>query len=144
MLITSFQLGVLGFSDSCVLSWIVAASMAVDPMQGVLLGLTRGCGWQKFTVWLNLAAFYCIGMPIELFLGFKFKLYAKVRQTALILFLFPSLLICLVSIRLRFVQRLWIGLICGLSSQAAALLLITLCRNWRKKEIIADRENESR
>ncbi|WRX28839.1 Multi antimicrobial extrusion protein - like 10 [Theobroma cacao] len=56
-------------------------------------------------VWANLGTFYFIGMPIACLLGFMLKLYDK---------------------------GLWIGLICGLSCQASALLSITLFRKWTK------------
>ncbi|KAJ4726336.1 Protein DETOXIFICATION [Melia azedarach] len=92
----------------------LAISIFLDSVQGVLSGVARGCGWQHLAVWVNLATFYFVGMPIATLLGFKLKLYAK---------------------------GLWIGLICGLSCQASTLLLITLCRNWTKMDIPVKREN---
>ncbi|TYG71616.1 hypothetical protein ES288_D05G411300v1 [Gossypium darwinii] len=83
-------------------------SITIDSFQGILSGVARGSGWQVLAVWANLGTFYLIGMPVAGLLAFKFKLYAK---------------------------GLWIGLICGLSCQAAALLLITLCRKWTKIEL---------
>ncbi|TYI84874.1 hypothetical protein E1A91_D05G397500v1 [Gossypium mustelinum] len=83
-------------------------SITIDSFQGILSGVARGSGWQVLAVWANLGTFYLIGMPVEGLLAFKFKLYAK---------------------------GLWIGLICGLSCQATALLLITLCRKWAKIEL---------
>lgn len=44
-------------------------------------GVARGCGWQHLAVYVNLATFYFIGVPIAVLLGFKFKLEAKVNQT---------------------------------------------------------------
>ncbi|KAJ0100904.1 hypothetical protein Patl1_04702 [Pistacia atlantica] len=95
---------------------LLALSIMFDSVQGVLSGVARGCGWQHLALWANLATFYFIGMPTAVLLGFKLKLYAK---------------------------GLWIGLICGLFSQATSLLLITLCRNWTKMAILPNRENES-
>ncbi|KAG8492368.1 hypothetical protein CXB51_009633 [Gossypium anomalum] len=83
-------------------------SIAIDSFQGILSGVARGSGWQVLAVWANLGTFYLIGMPVAGLLAFKFKLYAK---------------------------GLWIGLICGLSCQAGALLLITLYRKWTKIEL---------
>ncbi|KAG4149729.1 hypothetical protein ERO13_D05G351800v2 [Gossypium hirsutum] len=83
-------------------------SITIDSFQGILSGVARGSGWQVLAVWANLGTFYLIGMPVAGLLAFKFKLYGK---------------------------GLWIGLICGLSCQAAALLLITLCRKWTKIEL---------
>ncbi|TYI84878.1 hypothetical protein E1A91_D05G397800v1 [Gossypium mustelinum] len=83
-------------------------SITIDSFQGILSGVARGSGWQVLAVWANLGTFYLIGMPVAGLLAFKFKLYAK---------------------------GLWVGLICGLSCQATALLLITLCRKWTKIEL---------
>ncbi|XP_050247603.1 protein DETOXIFICATION 19-like isoform X2 [Quercus robur] len=69
------------------------------------IGVARGYGWQHLAVYVNLATFYIIGLPIACGLGFKTNLQAK---------------------------GLWIGLICGLSSQAVALFLITLRTKWAK------------
>ncbi|XP_044482838.1 protein DETOXIFICATION 19-like isoform X3 [Mangifera indica] len=95
---------------------LLAISIMFDSVQGVLSGVARGCGWQHLAVWANLATFYFIGMPIAVLLGFKLKLHAS---------------------------GLWIGLICGLSSQASSLLLISMCRNWTKMAILASRETET-
>jgi MATE family multidrug resistance protein len=45
-----------------------------------ILGVARGCGWQHLAMYVNLATFYFIGVTIACLLGFKLKLYAKVRQ----------------------------------------------------------------
>ncbi|KAL0001251.1 hypothetical protein SO802_015032 [Lithocarpus litseifolius] len=84
---------------------LLAISIISDSVQGVLSGVARGCGWQHLVVYVNLATFYCIGVPIAGLLGFTLKLQAK---------------------------GLWIGLICGLSCQAVTLLLVTLRRTWAK------------
>jgi len=44
-------------------------------------GVTRGCGWQHLAVYINLATFYLIGLPISCFLGFKTSLQYKVNKT---------------------------------------------------------------
>ncbi|KAJ4981909.1 hypothetical protein NE237_032746 [Protea cynaroides] len=84
---------------------LLAVSILFDSAQGILSGVSRGCGWQHLAAWTNLATFYGIGTPIAVLLGFKMGLYAK---------------------------GLWIGLICGLSCQACALLLITVRTKWDK------------
>ncbi|KAG8362932.1 hypothetical protein BUALT_BualtUnG0021800 [Buddleja alternifolia] len=98
------------FSDSDVIKQafstmtpFLVISISCDFLQGILSGVTRGCGWQHFGLWVNLATFYLIGMPISLLLCFWLKLYA---------------------------QGLWIGLICGLSSQTVCLLLVTKFTKW--------------
>ncbi|KAF3971574.1 hypothetical protein CMV_004837 [Castanea mollissima] len=84
---------------------LLAISIFIDSVQGVISGVARGCGWQHLAVYVNLATFYIIGVPIACVLGFKTNLQAK---------------------------GLWIGLICGLSSQAVALFLIILRTKWAK------------
>ncbi|XP_022139785.1 protein DETOXIFICATION 19-like [Momordica charantia] len=94
---------------------LLAVSLMEDSVLGVLLGVARGCGWQHFVVYMNLATFYLIGLTIAALLGFKLKLYAK---------------------------GLWIGLICGLSCQTLALFLIIIRSRWTKREFDReDREN---
>ncbi|GLT72146.1 hypothetical protein SLA2020_441020 [Shorea laevis] len=84
---------------------LLAISIFIDAVQGVLSGVARGCGWQHLAVYVNLATFYVIGIPIGCVLGFKSKLQSK---------------------------GLWIGLICGLFCQASTLLFITLRTKWAK------------
>ncbi|XP_030511893.1 protein DETOXIFICATION 18-like [Rhodamnia argentea] len=94
---------------------LLAISITVDSVQGVLSGVARGCGWQHLAVYVNLATFYCIGVPIAVLLGFKLELHVK---------------------------GLWIGLICGLSSQAATLLVITLRTKWNSLDLSVDMDKE--
>ncbi|CAL8151116.1 unnamed protein product [Prunus armeniaca] len=86
---------------------LLAISIIVDSVQGVFSGVARGCGWQHLAAYVNLATCYLIGMTISGLLGFKLKLYAK---------------------------GLWIGIICGLSCQASAFLLITLLKKWTQSD----------
>ncbi|XAR68322.1 hypothetical protein NMG60_11003409 [Bertholletia excelsa] len=104
------------FSDSSTIVLAFASltpfllvSITFDALQGVLSGVARGCGWQHLAAYINLATFYCIGMPIALLLGFKLKLYAK---------------------------GLWVGLICGLCCQTGTLLLLTLRYKWTRVELL--------
>ncbi|GMY31850.1 protein DETOXIFICATION 18-like [Fagus crenata] len=110
---------------------LLTISIIADSVQGVLsanqssvidandfdtAGVARGCGLQHFVVYVNLATFYCIGVPIAALLGFTLKLKAK---------------------------GLWIGLICGLSCQAATLLLVTLRTTWTKLDLSKHNKNEN-
>ncbi|PPD76371.1 hypothetical protein GOBAR_DD26703 [Gossypium barbadense] len=102
--------------DFATMTPFLAISIAVDSFQSVLSGVARGLGWQHMVVVVNLASYYVVGMPIAAIAGFKFKLYAK---------------------------GLWIGLICGLLSQFAILLVITFHRRWSKIDISAERDEEN-
>ncbi|KAK9092590.1 hypothetical protein Syun_027501 [Stephania yunnanensis] len=106
------------FSDSPIIrkefasmSPLLAISILFDSAQGVLSGVSRGCGWQHLAAWTNLGAFYVIGMPVAVLLAFKLQFYAK---------------------------GLWIGLITGLFCQSCMLLLITLRTKWSAMELSVD------
>ncbi|KAK4723459.1 hypothetical protein R3W88_026238 [Solanum pinnatisectum] len=96
---------------------LLLISFVLDFFRGILLGVARGCGWQHLVMFINLATFYFIGMPISWLLAFKFNLHA---------------------------QGLWMGSICGLACQALGLLLLTLLTKWEKMEdsTKSNRENE--
>ncbi|KAL4369183.1 hypothetical protein GQ457_05G011590 [Hibiscus cannabinus] len=95
---------------------LLAVSIAIDAVQGVLSGVARGSGWQNLAVLVNLGTFYLFGLPIAILLGFKFKLYVK---------------------------GLWIGLICGLFCQASTLMLVTICRKWKKVDLSEENSNDT-
>ncbi|KAI4346810.1 hypothetical protein L6164_007676 [Bauhinia variegata] len=90
---------------------LLAATLLLDAVQGVLSGVARGCGWQNIGVYVNLVAFYFVGMPISIILAFKTKLHAK---------------------------GLWTGLICGLTCQNVALFLLTKLGKWTKLNVSGD------
>ncbi|XP_055807552.1 protein DETOXIFICATION 18-like [Solanum dulcamara] len=96
---------------------LLLVSFVLDFFQGILSGVARGCGWQHLVMFINLATFYFIGMPISWLLAFKFNLHA---------------------------QGLWMGSTCGLACQALGLLLLTLLTKWEKVEAStkSNRENE--
>ncbi|XP_061354335.1 protein DETOXIFICATION 19-like [Gastrolobium bilobum] len=91
----------------------LAISILLDSVQGVLSGVARGCGWQHLAAFVNLAAFYLIGLPISCLLAFKTNLLYK---------------------------GLWIGLICGLVCQTGALLLLTRRAKWTKVNLSRDKD----
>ncbi|XP_074311106.1 protein DETOXIFICATION 19-like isoform X2 [Silene latifolia] len=86
----------------------------LDSIQGILSGVSRGCGWQQLTTYINLGTFYFIGMSIACLLAFKLHMYAK---------------------------GLWIGLICGLAAQSGTLFLVTKLKNWASIELSSDKGN---
>ncbi|CAN4117669.1 unnamed protein product [Withania somnifera] len=95
---------------------LLLISFVFDFIQGILSGVTRGCGWQSFAMYINLATFYLIGMPIASLLAFKFSLHS---------------------------QGLWLGLICGLACQSTGLLLLTLMTRWGKVEVSTNSNREN-
>ncbi|KAH0641762.1 hypothetical protein KY285_032622 [Solanum tuberosum] len=96
---------------------LLLISFVLEFTQGNLSGVVRGCGWERYAMCIDLAAFYFIGIPIAVLVVFKFSLHAQV---------------------------LWIGLICGLASQTSGLsLLILLTRPWKKLEGSTNSNRES-
>nr|CAB3492120.1 unnamed protein product [Digitaria exilis] len=82
---------------------LMMVSIVLDSAQGVLSGVSRGCGWQHLAAMTNLVAYYVIGMPLAILFAFKLKFYAK---------------------------GLWMGLICGVAWQACSMLVITVRTKW--------------
>ncbi|KAK4754467.1 hypothetical protein SAY87_002571 [Trapa incisa] len=95
---------------------LLAVSVMLDSIQCVLSGVARGCGWQHLVVYVNLATFYLIGLPLAVLFGFKLKLNTK---------------------------GLWIGLICGLSCQCLTLLIITSRAKWTRLNFSMDGDGEN-
>ncbi|XP_074353717.1 protein DETOXIFICATION 16-like isoform X2 [Apium graveolens] len=93
---------------------VLALSNFMDGMQGVLSGATRGCAMQKVGVYVNLGAYYIIGLPLAIILAFVLHQNGK---------------------------GLWTGIIGGSSLQAVILLVIILRIDWdqqakRAKELV--------
>ncbi|XP_021862106.1 protein DETOXIFICATION 16 isoform X2 [Spinacia oleracea] len=86
---------------------LLAISHFVDGIQCVLSGTARGCGWQKIGAYINLGAYYLVGIPSALLLAFVYDFGGK---------------------------GLWTGIIMALFVQAFFLLLITLNTDWDKEE----------
>ncbi|KAI8527766.1 hypothetical protein RHMOL_Rhmol12G0100100 [Rhododendron molle] len=49
---------------------LVCLSVIMDSLQGVLSGVARGCGWQHIGAYVNLGAFYLVGIPMAATLAF--------------------------------------------------------------------------
>ncbi|KAI3430027.1 uncharacterized protein J3R85_008302 [Psidium guajava] len=89
-----------------VMTPLICLSIFMDSIQAVLSGVARGSGWQRIGAYVNIGAFYLIGLPIGLILGFVLHLQAK---------------------------GLWIGVVSGTAVQSALLSLITGATNWQKQ-----------
>lgn len=73
-----------------------------------ILGVTRGSGWQKIGAFVNLGAYYLVGIPIAAVLAFVFHLKGK---------------------------GLLIGLATGSFVQAALLALKIVFTDWEKQAL---------
>ncbi|KAJ7971251.1 Protein DETOXIFICATION [Quillaja saponaria] len=87
------------------MSPLLCLSVFMDSLQAILSGVARGSGWQKLGAYVNLGAFYLLGIPVGVSLGFLGHLRGK---------------------------GLWIGLVTGSAVQSIFLSLITAFTNWRK------------
>ncbi|KAL3700522.1 hypothetical protein R1sor_018544 [Riccia sorocarpa] len=84
---------------------LVALSSIFDGIQGVLSGIARGCGRQDIGAIINLTAFYIVGLPCGLFLGFMQQMNVK---------------------------GLWMGYLVGQLMQTLLLVLLVATTNWNK------------
>ncbi|KAK9275093.1 hypothetical protein L1049_022352 [Liquidambar formosana] len=85
---------------------LIAFSHFLDGIQSVLSGTARGCGWQKIGAFVNLGAYYIIGIPSAILLAFHYHIGGK---------------------------GLWVGIILALFVQALFLAIVTLRTNWEKE-----------
>ncbi|KAK4844610.1 hypothetical protein QYF36_022320 [Acer negundo] len=87
---------------------LLSISVTMDSLQAVLSGVARGSGWQHIGAYVNLGAYYLIGIPLAAVLCFTLDLRGK---------------------------GLWIGIMLGATVQAIALAVITSFTNWKKQAI---------
>ncbi|KAL4612429.1 hypothetical protein ACB092_08G197800 [Castanea dentata] len=85
---------------------LLALSDFLDGFQCVLSGAARGCGWQNLCSFINLGAYYLVGIPSAVLFAFVFHFGGK---------------------------GLWMGIICGLSVQVVALVIVNLRADWKKE-----------
>ncbi|KAF8407731.1 hypothetical protein HHK36_006866 [Tetracentron sinense] len=85
---------------------VLALSIFLDGIQCVLSGTARGCGWQKIGAFVNLGAYYLVGIPSAILLAFVFHFGGR---------------------------GLWWGIICALIVQGLSFIIITLRTNWEQE-----------
>ncbi|KAG8384120.1 hypothetical protein BUALT_Bualt04G0085300 [Buddleja alternifolia] len=85
---------------------LLSLCVIMDGFEAVLSGIARGSGWQQIAVYVNLGAYYLVGIPISLLLGFVFHLRG---------------------------EGLWSGLVAGATVKSILLLLITSFTDWQKQ-----------
>ncbi|KAG6494327.1 protein DETOXIFICATION 10-like [Zingiber officinale] len=89
---------------------MVCLTVVTDNIQGILSGIARGTGWQHLGAYVNLGAFYLVGIPVAILLGFALHLRGK---------------------------GLWVGIVCGSTVQSTLLALITSFTNWEHQAELA-------
>ncbi|XP_042502027.1 protein DETOXIFICATION 16-like [Macadamia integrifolia] len=96
---------------------LLAVSIFLDGYQCALTGIIRGSGKQKTAVYINIGAYYLIGIPTAIIFAFIFHTGAR---------------------------GLWLGIVCALFVQVLSFLILTICTNWNKEAAKAmDRVHES-
>ncbi|PUZ67920.1 hypothetical protein GQ55_3G473300 [Panicum hallii var. hallii] len=82
---------------------LLAFSIFLNGIQPILSGAAIGSGWQAIVAYVNVGAYYLIGLPIGCILGYKTSLGAA---------------------------GLWWRLIIGVTVQTIALIILTARTNW--------------
>lgn len=85
---------------------MLAGLASIDAIQGVLSGVVRGGGWQAFGAATNLSSYYVVGLPVGVVLAFAFH-YNDVG--------------------------FWIGMTCGIMTQALILAVATARTDWEQQ-----------
>lgn len=85
---------------------LLCMSVSADSLNGALSGIARGGGFQKIGAFVNLGAYYILGIPLGLFLGFHRQLNAK---------------------------GLWMGTLSGSVLVVTILAIVTALTDWQKK-----------
>ncbi|XP_027150838.1 protein DETOXIFICATION 14-like isoform X2 [Coffea eugenioides] len=94
------------------MTYLLCISIIMDGTQAVLSGVARGSGWQHLGAYVNLGAYYLVGIPVALILGFALHLRG---------------------------MGLWNGLVAGATVQSLLLSIITGLTNWENQVIEARR-----
>ncbi|CAN1246061.1 Protein DETOXIFICATION 21 [Linum grandiflorum] len=95
------------------LSPLLAFSILLNSIQPVLSGKTGvaiGAGWQSIVVYVNIACYYLVGIPVGVVLGYVFDLQVK---------------------------GVWIGMLFGTFIQTIILVIITSKTDWDKQVLLA-------
>ncbi|KAK9951195.1 hypothetical protein M0R45_006652 [Rubus argutus] len=93
-----------------VMAPLICLSVFMDSLQAVLSGVAKGSGWQHIGAYVNLGAFYLVGLPVAVVLGFPLHFRGK---------------------------GLWIGIVVGSAVQSTLLAFITGFTNWTKQAKMA-------
>ncbi|XP_057868198.2 protein DETOXIFICATION 16 [Cryptomeria japonica] len=85
---------------------LLVVTSLLDGIQGSLSGVARGCGRQNLGAYINLGAFYIVGIPMAVLLAFVLHVGGR---------------------------GLWLGITCGGFTQTVLLFLMTSCTDWEQE-----------
>ncbi|KAH6827717.1 MATE efflux family protein [Perilla frutescens var. hirtella] len=89
------------------LSPLLAFSLLLSSVQGVLAGVASGVGRQGSVAYINLGCYYLIGIPLGVVLG-----YVVLKQQ---------------------VEGIWMGMMIGSAAQTAMLVILTCKTDWNEQ-----------
>ncbi|KAM3690631.1 hypothetical protein ACJW31_09G134200 [Castanea mollissima] len=92
------------------MSPFLAVSVLLNSIQPVLSGVAIGAGLQSIVAYVNLTAYYLVGIPVGAVLGFVFDMEVK---------------------------GVWIGMLFGTFVQTVVLIIMTHRTNWDEQVIVA-------
>lgn len=72
----------------------------------LIIGAARGCGWQSLCVYINLGAYYVVGIPTAVLFAFILHIGG---------------------------MGLWMGIICALLVQVTALVAVNARTDWHQE-----------
>ncbi|KAK9176953.1 hypothetical protein WN944_028972 [Citrus x changshan-huyou] len=93
------------------LAYFLAATIFLNSIQAVLLGVAVGAGWQFLVALISIACYYFFGLPVGALLGYGFKLG---------------------------INGIWSGLLLGCLFQTTVLVIRMLQTNWQKEALEAE------
>ncbi|XP_056685217.1 protein DETOXIFICATION 14 isoform X2 [Spinacia oleracea] len=85
---------------------LICVIVILDSTQAVLSGIARGCGWQHIGTYVNFGAYYLVGIPVAVALGFWMRMRGR---------------------------GLWMGVMVGVLMQSVILCIITCFTNWEEE-----------
>uniref|UniRef100_A0A803MCJ4 Protein DETOXIFICATION n=1 Tax=Chenopodium quinoa TaxID=63459 RepID=A0A803MCJ4_CHEQI len=88
------------------LSILLATTILFNSVQPVLSGVAVGSGWQSIGAYINIGCYYLLGLPLGVFMGWKFELG---------------------------IMGIWAGMIGGTAIQTLILAIITIRCDWEKE-----------
>lgn len=88
------------------MSPIICLSVILDSLQAIVSGIARGTGWQHIGAYVNLGAYYVVGIPMALVFGFVLHLGGK---------------------------GLWLGFLLGSLVQCILLSVLTSFTDWQQQ-----------
>ena len=100
----------------------------------MIAGVAIASGWQATVAYVNVGAYYFIGLPIGCVLGFKTGLGVAVSLPPPSFPLSGQIMgVCVMRSGFFLEQGIWWGMIVGVFVQTVMLILMTMRTNWDRE-----------